>query len=150
MKSENLTKMKNTPIIIEQTFDSTIAIVWDAITDKDKMKQWYFDLAEFRAEVGFEFSFMGENEGRKFKHLCRVTEVVPGKKLVHTWQYEGYPGLSTVTFDLFNDGDKTRVKLTHQGLETFPETAHKDFAKENFVAGWTYIIGTSLKGYLEK
>ncbi len=142
--------MDRSPILVEQKYDATLATVWEAITDKDKMKQWYFDLAEFRAEAGFEFFFMGENEGRKFKHLCRITEVVPGKKLAHTWQYEGYPGLSVVTFELFDEGGKTRIKLTHEGIETFPVTEHKDFAKENFEGGWNYILGTSLKNYLVK
>ena len=140
--------MNAAPIVVEQTFDAPISTVWEAITDKDKMKQWYFDLAEFKPEVGFEFSFMGENEGRKFKHLCRITVVMPGKKLAHTWQYEGYTGISVVTFELFDEGGKTRVKLTHEGLESFPVTEYKDFAKENFMGGWTYIIGTSLKRYL--
>jgi hypothetical protein len=39
------------------------------------------------------------------------------------------------------------LRLTHAGLETFP--ANKDFAKENFVQGWTDFIGNSLKNYLE-
>ena len=142
--------MDTSPIVIEQIYDAPIATVWEAITSKEKMKQWYFDLAAFKAEPGFEFSFYGENEGRKFKHLCRITDVVPGKKLEHTWQYEGYTGSSTVTFELFDDVNKTRLKLTHAGLETFPVTEHKDFAKENFLGGWTYIIGTSLKDYLAK
>jgi len=50
---------------------------------------------------------------------------------------------------LFAEGNKTRVKLTHTGLETFP-ASNADFAKGNFVQGWTHIIGTSLKEYLEK
>ncbi len=140
--------MDTAPVVVEETFDAPIYKVWAAITDKDKMKQWYFDLAAFKAEVDFEFSFMGENDGRKFKHLCRITEIMPGKKLAHTWQYEGYTGMSVVTFELFDDGSKTGVKVTHEGLESFPVTEHKDFAKENFMGGWTYIIGTSLKRYL--
>jgi hypothetical protein len=32
-------------------------------------------------------------------------------------------------------------------LETFPQTAA--FARKNFMEGWTQIIGTSLKDYLE-
>ena len=42
------------------------------------------------------------------------------------------------------------MKLTHAGLETFPLTANKDFAKENFAEGWKAIIGTLLKDFLEK
>jgi len=55
-----------------------------------------------------------------------------------------------VTFELFPEGNKTKVKLTHKGLESFPVTANKDFAKENFMEGWNYIIGTGLKEFVEK
>ena len=55
-----------------------------------------------------------------------------------------------MTFELFPEGNKTKVKLTHKGLESFPVTANKDFAKENFIEGWNYIIGTGLKEFVEK
>ena len=142
--------MKPEPFVIERTFNAPIEKIWKAITDKDQMKQWYFDLAEFKPEVGFEFSFYGEGkQGEKFLHLCTITDVVKNKKLRHSWRYEGYEGNSFVTFELFDEGEKTRLKLTHEGLETFPVTAHNDFAKENFAEGWTYIIGTALQKFIE-
>jgi len=113
------------------------------------MKEWYFDLAAFEPVPGFEFSFHGGKDDRIYNHLCRITEVVVNKKLAHTWRYEGYEGDSLVQFELSPEGEKTRVKLTHSGLETFPSD-NPDFAKQNFVEGWTYIMGTSLKNYLEK
>jgi uncharacterized protein YndB with AHSA1/START domain len=136
------------PVVKEVTVDAPAERVWKAITDKDEMKQWYFDIESFKPEVGFEFQFTGENEGRKFVHLCKILEVVPGKKLKHSWKYEGHPGESFVTFELFEENGKTRVRLTHEGLESFGGGA--DFAKENFVAGWNEIIGTRLKEYVEK
>ena len=75
---------------------------------------------------------------------------MPQKKLTYSWRYDGYEGNSFVTFELFPEGNKTRLKLSHKGLETFPVTAHNDFAKENFMEGWTQIIGTGLKEYVEK
>ena len=51
--------MKKQPIVLEQLVNAPIAIVWKAITDKDEMKNWYFDLAEFKAEIGFSFEFSG-------------------------------------------------------------------------------------------
>jgi hypothetical protein len=51
---------------------------------------------------------------------------------------------------LFAEGNKTRVKLSHKGLESFPVTANNDFAKESFMEGWTYLIGKGLKEYVEK
>lgn len=140
--------METAPFVIERTYNAPVHKVWQAITDKDKMKQWYFDLKEFKPEVGFEFEFSGGPPEKSYLHLCKITEVIPGKKLTHSWRYDGYAGNSFVTWELFDEGDKTRVKLTHAGLETFPP--EPDFAKKNFVAGWTDILGRSLAGYLEK
>ena len=78
-----------------------------------------------------------------------MIEVIPKKRLTYSWRYDGYEGNSFVTFELFPEGNKTRVKLSHTGPETFPVTANKNFAKENFMEGWTYIIGTGLKKYVE-
>jgi uncharacterized protein YndB with AHSA1/START domain len=141
--------MKNEPFVIERTFNASLRQVWKAITDKDEMKKWYFDLPEFRPEIGFEFHFMGGPEDRQYKHLCKVTEVVKERKLTYSWRYDGYEGNSFVTFELFEEGDDTRVKLTHTGLETFPKE-NKDFAPSNFAEGWTSIIGKSLMEYLKK
>ena len=140
--------MKQEPFVIERILNAPAEKVWKAITDKDQMKQWYFDLADFKPEVGFEFQFEGGNEGRSYLHLCKITEVLPGKKLQYSWRYDGYEGISFVTFELFDEGDKTRLKLTHEGLETFPAN-NPDFAKQNFVQGWTEIIGTNIKKFVE-
>jgi uncharacterized protein YndB with AHSA1/START domain len=140
--------METTPFVIERTFDVPAEKVWQAITDRDKMEQWYFKLEEFKPETGFEFRFSGGPEDRVYLHICVITELIPGKKLSHSWRYDSYEGQSYVTWELFDEGDKTKVKLTHAGLETFPPIA--DFAKENFAMGWTDIVGRSLKEFLEK
>lgn len=140
--------METTPFVIERTYKAKPDRVWQAITDKDKMKEWYFDLKEFKPEVGFEFEFSGGPPEKSYLHLCKVTEVITGQKLTHSWRYDGYAGNSFVTWELFDEGDKTRVKLTHAGLETFPDIP--DFAPKNFEMGWTDILGRSLKEYLEK
>jgi uncharacterized protein YndB with AHSA1/START domain len=134
-------------VVIERTFAAPVARVWKALTDVGEMKQWYFDLKEFKPEVGFEFEFIVEHEGMKYHHLCKITEVIPQRKLAYTWRYKGHEGNSLVTFELFADGNKTRLKLTHEGLETFPKTPA--FARKNFMKGWTEIIGSSLKAFVE-
>jgi uncharacterized protein YndB with AHSA1/START domain len=141
--------MNTQPFIIERTYNAPIDKVWKALTDKDEMKKWYFDLAEFKPEVGFEFRFYGQgHKGEQYLHLCRITEVIAQKKLAYSWQYEGLQGNSIVSFELFAEGDTTRVKLTHEGLETFPQN-NADFARESFAQGWTYILGKSLKEFVE-
>src|SRR6266516_1481810 len=135
-------------VVIERTFNAPVARVWKALTDADNMGVWYFDLKEFKPEVGFEFEFTVEHEGARYHHLCKITEVIPQKKIAYTWRYAGEEGNSLVTFELFADGDKTRLKLTHEGLETFPKTP--SFARESFMEGWTQIIGSSLREFLEE
>lgn len=137
------------PVVIEHTFDAPEGRVWRAITDNVQMKEWYFDLPEFRPEVGFEFHFSVGKDEKKYLHLCKITEVITGKKLAYSWRYDGYEGNSLVTFELFAEGNKTRLRLTHEGLETFPKS-NPDLAKENFFQGWTSIMGTSLKEFLTK
>lgn len=140
--------MSNKPLVIERTLDAPVKAVWEAITDKNKMKQWYFDLAAFQPVVGFEFSFLAGSPEKQYLHLCRITAVIPEEKLSYTWRYDGYPGSSEVTWELFPEGDRTRLVLTHTGLESFPSGEDAAFGVESFTKGWTYIIGTSLMEYL--
>jgi len=140
--------MDKSEIIIEYTLNATVSTVWKAITDKNEMKLWYFDLAAFNAEKGFTFRFVGgPPDGIQYTHVCEVTEVIPEKKLTYSWCYEGYEGISFVIFELQATGYATTIKLTHMGIESFPK--HPDFALGNFKEGWNHIIGISLKGYVE-
>jgi uncharacterized protein YndB with AHSA1/START domain len=134
-------------VVLERSFNAPVARVWKALTDVNEMRQWYFDLKEFKPEVGFEFEFIVEHEGAKYHHLCKVTEVIPNKKIAYTWRYKGEEGNSLVTIELFAEAEKTRLKLTHEGLETFPKTPA--YAWKNFEAGWTEIIGSELKKFVE-
>ncbi|MCK8524127.1 SRPBCC domain-containing protein [Aquimarina sp. D1M17] len=137
------------PIIIEEVFDAPIEKVWKALTNKEEMKNWYFDLSEFKAEVGFEFSFTGQgHSGETYVHLCKITEVIPLKKIQYSWQYKHLDGYSLVTFELKNKANKTIVTLTHSGLDSFPKD-HQDFRKDSFKGGWTMLLTKFLADYLK-
>ena len=138
--------MKNEPVIIERTLKAPAERVWKAISDKDQLKKWFLDLAEFKPEVGFEFSF--EGGPAQHLHLCKITKVEYGKLLQYTWRFGGYEGDSLVTWELFPDGSSTKLRLTHEGIETFP--SDKLGSKEEFAEGWVHLMESSLKDYLEK
>jgi uncharacterized protein YndB with AHSA1/START domain len=144
------------PVVIERTFNAPVARVWKALTDVDEMREWFLPCwrqddwsgPKFKPEVGFEFEFVVEKEGTNYHHLCKVVEVIPQKKIAYTWRYKGEPGDSLVTIELFPESNMTRLRLTHEGLETFPQTPA--YARKNFEAGWTAIIGTELKKFVER
>ncbi len=44
----------------------------------------------FKPEVGREFTFKGgPDEALHYVHLCKIIEVIPNKKLTHSWQLRG-------------------------------------------------------------
>ena len=47
------------PYKIERVFNASVAEVWKTLTQKELMKEWYFDLPEFKPAVGFSFEFTG-------------------------------------------------------------------------------------------
>jgi uncharacterized protein YndB with AHSA1/START domain len=130
--------MENNPLVLERTYDAPAEKIWQALTDPEKMKQWYFDVPMFRPEVGSRFHFMAGDSQKQYEHLCEVTEAVENKKIAYTWAYGGYPGKSEVSFELFPENGKTRLVLTHKGLETF---VGAPFKRENFNQGWTHFVG---------
>ncbi|MBC9929516.1 SRPBCC family protein [Chitinophaga qingshengii] len=140
--------MKNQPLVVERLLNAPVKKVWEALTIKEKMKQWYFDVSDFKPEVGFQFSFAASDNGVEYVHRCRVTAVEPNKRLAYTWKYDNYEGESLLTFELQPEGDQTKLVLTHEGLETFPQHL-KSFTRESFAGGWNYIINNSLAKYLD-
>ncbi len=135
------------PLVFEQVYNASIEKVWHALTHENEMSLWYFpQLRQFRPVVGFEFVF--SNDGSAYQKEWRVTKVEDGGLLAHGWIYKGYPGSSEVTFQLFDEGDKTRLKLTHTGLASFPRDPH--FAKKRFEDGWRQILAGNLKNHLSK
>ena len=136
------------PLVVERKIDAPVSLVWQALSTPEALSQWSFDIKAFQPEAGFAFEFSAEKAGVKYIHQCQVTEVIPQKRLAYTWRYAGHAGDSLVTFDLFAEGATTRVRLTHTGLETLPPVP--DFARSNFTMGWTQLVGTCLKEYVEQ
>lgn len=141
--------MVETEVKLERLLDARIEVVWQALIQKDEMKNWFFDLADFQADVGFTFQFVGgPSPERQYTHLCEVKEVIPQQKLSYSWRYEGCSGDSLVAFELVAQGSKTLLRFSHTGLDTFPADA-PDLAAKNFAEGWNHIILKALPNYIE-
>ncbi len=133
------------PLVVERIFAAPVARVWAALTDPAALKEWFFEVDGFAPKLGAEFRFTGEKDGEKYFHRGRITAVVPRKKLAFTWQYVDHAGSSLVTIELVPAGAGTKLRLTHEGLESLAQ-----FSRANFQKGWTHLIGDSLPEYLEE
>jgi len=102
--------MKNEPLVFERTYKAHVSKVWAALTDPEKMKHWYFDIPEFRPEIGTEFSFEAGTATKRYIHECKVTKAIPNKVIAYTWRYPDVEGNSEVSFELFEEGDETRFR----------------------------------------
>lgn len=108
-------KFTEKPIKVEQKFTISAAELWSTITELQHMKQWFFpNIDAFEPAVGFHTRFIVENEGRIFPHLWKITEVIPQRKIMFNWQYEGYSGNSYVSFEISE----------HKTHQTGPDTSH--------------------------
>jgi len=138
------------PIIVEQDLNASIEEVWNAITQLEKMRQWFFpDIPSFEPRAGFTTAFDIQSGGRNFRHLWRILEVVPERLIKYHWSYEEYPGEGFVTFELSRKNNLTTLRIMNEGLETFPRDI-PEFSRESCESGWRFIIQQNLKEFLEK
>lgn len=141
-------KTTDQPVIAEQFFNQSKTTVWNAITVLEQMKQWYFDnIPEFKTEVGFKTQFNVKAPSRDFLHIWTISEVVPFQKIVYNWKFKGLPGSADVSFELFEEKNKTLLRVTNKVIEDFDSTI-PEFQRESCQAGWNYFINERLKAFL--
>ena len=143
-------KTTDPPIIIEQTFNTSIDHLWNVITEVDQMTQWFFEnIPAFEPVVGFKTQFVVENQGRTFTHLWEITGVAEEQKIVYRWSYVEYPGIGRVTFAISGSAGEAHLTLTNEILEDFAQDI-PEFTRESCIGGWRYFINARLKNYLSQ
>lgn len=139
--------MNDRPLIKEFHYDAPVEAVWQALTTTDAMQVWYFpQLRAFEPVVGFAFQF--NDDGDEYQKVWTVIHVDEGKTLVHSWTYKGYPGISEVRFDIVPEAGTTRLRVTHTGIDRFPDDSH--FKRERFEWGWDTLLGQNLQQLLQR
>lgn len=143
--------MKTTepPIIVSQVFEASIETVWNAVTEVEQMRQWFFEnIPNFKAEVGFHTAFNVKAPSRDFLHIWIVTEVIPKQKIVTKWKYENCKGTSYVTFELKPQNAGIHFTVTTKVVEDFPDDI-PEFERESCIGGWNYFIKERLVAFLK-
>ncbi len=138
------------PIKLEKAYPHPIERVWRAISDKDELRNWYFDFSEqFNLNTGHVFEWSaGPPDGKKWLHRGKITEILPGTKLAYTWEYPGYAGKAEAIWELVKVNESlTKLIFTFKILVPF-DRGEPALSRKNFVEGWEYIVMTGLEQYL--
>ena len=139
-------------VVVKKELNAPVEKVWQALTDKAQMNKWYFDIPDFELETHKEFNFYEPGDAQKYHHRCEILEIIPERKLKHTWTYpEHSKDKSIVKWELEEDGGKTMVTITgvfrpivHEVSETDTRIiAHKSCA----LAAQTFMIAMAEQGY---
>jgi len=127
-------------IRFERVLDAPVETVWRYLTDAELRGQW-FAAGELeqreggKLELVFDHDNLSEDDlpypERYAAHKCahaeeRVVTIDPPRLLAFTWD-GGKEGVAT--FELFPEGDRTRLVLTHSGISGPAGLA-------NFGGGW--------------
>ena len=137
------------PVVVEQELKAGPGEVWEAITNPEIMRKWFFEnIPDFSPEVGFQTSFPVSTGDRIFTHLWKIIQVTPGQSISYHWSYSEYPGEGVVTFELEEKDNHTMLRLTNTGLETFPGDI-PEFSRSSCMAGWDYFIRKNLNACFE-
>ena len=126
-------------IRLERMLDAPAETVWRYLTEGELRGQWFAGGSDVRGEGDFDLAFDHDNlssddvpypqEYAAHKGAVNHEKVVrfePNRVLAYTFG-EGRNGIAT--FELFPDGDRTRLVLTHSGIQS--PTGAQDFG-----GGW--------------
>ena len=100
------------------TIQASPETVFRLLTDPVQYVRWKGKLAELEPRPGgtFRVEFASTTDVVTGKFV----EVIPGRRVVFTWGWEGSEvvpaGASTVEIDLEREGTGTRLRLIHRGL----------------------------------
>lgn len=106
----------------ETTINAHIDSVWQALVNPEKIKKYMFGTTvETDWKEGSSITWKGEWKGKAYEDKGKILEITPNKRL----QYSHYSPLAgeadkpenyhTVTIDLKEDADQTKVTLTQDG-----------------------------------
>lgn len=134
-------------ILLQKTIPVSPNKIWKALTKLKQMQKWYFkEITDFRPEVGFETSFAVVYRKKIFTHQWLIYDVLPQYRIAYYWQYLEYEGMSTVSFELEEVIQGTKVTLKSKIIEPFPKL--EEFSKESMENGWKGLIENRLTPFL--
>lgn len=120
--------------------------VWQALTSGELTKNYYYgSVLKSDLKVGSKIEYILKDEAGKESVAVsgEILEIIPDKKLCHSFQFPDYKDpLSRVTYELEDVDNMVKLTVTHDQFAEESETYN------SVVEGWPLIL-SGLKTYLE-
>lgn len=140
---------KDLKITVTETIDAPVSRVWEALTNKEIIKEYFFGTeTETDWEVGSPIFFRGTWEGQEYEDKGTILKLEKEKLLKYDyWSSmsgtEDIPeNYATVTYELDTKQGQTIVTVTQKG---FPNQEACDHSQEN----WKGVL-KDMKSLLEQ
>lgn len=121
-------------IIKEQLFSHSIDKVWKAISTEEEISTWFIQ-ADFKAEAGYKYTFTATEE----KGCLQITgevKIAQPYTLAYTWIVQGTTAETTVTWNLEEVENGTKLVLEHSGISNYPDEETVIAMFDSFSGGW--------------
>ena len=89
--------------------------MWAALTDAEAISDWLMATSDFRPHVGARFRLKTQHLSANGWIDAEVLELDPPRLMVWSWSANDGSEPTTVTFELEQDGEGTRLRLRHVG-----------------------------------
>lgn len=127
MKATQFTFPSNREIVMERVFDAPREIVFKVCTDPNLVPRWWgprrytttIDKDDVRPGGTWRY-ISRDSEGNEYAFNGVYREIVPAKRVVRTFEFEGMPGhvsVETATFEEQEGRTKLRVAALFQTVE---------------------------------
>jgi uncharacterized protein YndB with AHSA1/START domain len=136
---------EKTSLAIKRVIKAPRDRVYAAWTDPAQLRQWFGPedvktrelVADVRVGGKYRWDII-DSEGDEMAVHGEYRELVPGRKVVFTWQWEDDKNwenqVSIVTVELSDRDGDTELTLTHEQLPN-------EQSRDNHDKGWTQVLG---------
>lgn len=139
---------KNLKITVTEEINAPLNEVWNALTDKEKVKQYFFGTELDTTWVpGSPIIFKGDWNGKGYEDKGKILEVEERKliKYSHLSTFSGLPdepeNYSIITYELDENNGKTLLEITQEGYRDKQSC-------DDSVKGWKFVLD-NLKKLIE-
>ncbi len=113
-------------IVVTRVFDASPALVFKAHTDPELLRQWLgprlYTMTEIKLDTkpGGSYRYVhADTEGNAYGFHGVFHEIDPDKRIVQTFEFEGYPGhvsLESATFEEQDGKTKLTIHAVYQSV----------------------------------